>query len=348
MSQENPQVPDLFKGFEGCNQLLPTTTYWAKAGPMQRASVDKVQLSADPKDGDVYPQETDGDGNARKLALTAVALSKLSFAAGIGWASEFCGVTERTDTYCRYKAAGALRKPDGTLLPIDGEYEINLIVIEKELRAQYAKKMPGARKHYGEKNWKWPGDDQWIETQVQRDLLQWNRHMLARAETGAKNRAIRKALALKSTFTPEEIKKPFAVPRIDFAPDANDPQVKQFLLEQATGATRQLYPPSNGHSHARPAEAVVEEAKPAPESASDSDLDDALSSAAANAVDPIEEAVATFQQTDETEQTRIFVDLVRSKGYAIGTTERPSTLRSLWRMNRADAYRKLLEWKGGE
>lgn len=349
MSNETSQLPDIFRGFENCNQLLPTTTYWQKAGPMQRASVDKVQLSPDPKDGDVYPQESDGDGNAKKLALTAVGLSKLSFAAGIGWASEFCGVTERTETYCRYKAAGALRKPDGTLLPIDGEYEINLLVIEKELRAQYTKKMAGAKKHYGEKHWNWPGDTEWIAKQIDRDLLQWNRHMLARAETGAKNRAIRKALALKSAFTPEEIKKPFAVPRIDFAPDVNDPQVKRFLLEQATGATHQLYPPSNGRVMANPPETVVEtpEAAPAVEPEDDG-LDVGLD---APHKDTTEELIATFAAADAQEQGRIFGQEVNGCGYEIGTKEKPSVLRILWRKNRVEAYRQLLKWaagKGGE
>ena len=72
-------------------------------------------------------------------------------------------------------------------------------------------------------------------------MIQWRKHKLGRAETGAMERVIRAALSMKHAYTLEELKKPFVIPRIDFSPDYNDPAVKRMMIENGMRAMNGLF-----------------------------------------------------------------------------------------------------------
>jgi len=80
-----------------------------------------------------------------------------------------------------------------------------------------------------------------IEDAIRKEMIQYEKHMIGRAQSGAANRAIRSALGLKAAYAKEELARPFVVPRLAFTPDYNDPDVKRVLLAAATGTIADLY-----------------------------------------------------------------------------------------------------------
>jgi hypothetical protein len=72
-------------------------------------------------------------------------------------------------------------------------------------------------------------------------MVQWRKNKLMRAETGAMLRVIRAALGIKAQYTKAELEKPFVVPRIDFAPDYSDPEVRRALIEHGVGSMAALF-----------------------------------------------------------------------------------------------------------
>jgi len=305
--KSDAQVPDIFRGHEGHNCLLPTKTYYQNVGPMQRVSVETVEISSNPGDGDVYKLR---EG---QFPLSKRGLEKIAHAAGISFHPEYSRVEEHRANYCRYKAVGAMRKADGTLQIVTGTYFIDL---EQDQKAGMS-------------------DDR---------LKQRRQFIVQLCESGAKNRAIRSLLGLKSNYTAAELSKPFAVPRIDFAPDLSDPQTKRYLLDQATQATTSLYPPTGTPIHAEHRMIENGETEEAPEIQEDDGLDGALTEPDVN--HDIEQKIAVFREMSAEDQTATFAVLVSEKGVIIGPPDDPSELRKLWRKDRVKAYRELLEWGG--
>jgi hypothetical protein len=54
-------------------------------------------------------------------------------------------------------------------------------------------------------------------------------------------RVIRAALSMKHQYTATELAKPFVVPRIDFSPDYNDPQVRNAMIENGVKSMATLF-----------------------------------------------------------------------------------------------------------
>ncbi len=272
MSSRKPeaQVPatrELFKDFEDHNKLLPTETYYEHVGPMQRVSIETVHISEKVQDGDVYKLE---EG---KYPLTKRGLEKIAHAAGISFHPEFSKVEEHRDSYCRYKAVGAMRKADGTLQVVTGTYFIDLEADRKS-------------------------------GMTEKRLKQRRQFIVQLCESGAKNRAIRSLLGLKSNYAPNELKKPFAVPRIDFSPDLSDPAVKQFLLQQATQATVALYPPQGQPIQAE--HKVIESGEAEPEPT----LDDVLGESEPTPEDLRHARIMELETMSDAELRNYFKDLV--------------------------------------
>jgi len=170
------------------------------------------------------------------MAPAGVFLNKIASAANIQWHPDKCGHTVLEKNRVVYKAVAALRQADGQWRTITDEYELDLEVIEDELRMDYKKK--AKTKTFQDKMKK---EGMEIEDYVMRDLLQKRRHKLALAASGAMNRVIRKALTLKSTYLLSEAQNPFAIARFDFQPDYNDPTVRRYASIAAIQAQNDLY-----------------------------------------------------------------------------------------------------------
>jgi hypothetical protein len=212
------------------NLLLPDIAI-SGLSEFHRAVIEKVQLSKDPKQGDIYY-----DNNARGLVISGKGLAKLAVCAGVVWDIDR---TRRTDDrsdhmYVSYQAVGGLRKPDGSIVWYKGEYDLDMDVLRDQLIEQYSRK---AREDNP------PKDQGWIDYCVSRDFGQKMTHKAKLCETGAKNRVLRKLLGLKTKYSEEELAKPFVMARIVLQPDYSDPEVKRMLLAAHIQSITGLYGP---------------------------------------------------------------------------------------------------------
>jgi len=217
------------------NVLLPMTTFASQNELfVPRLDIVVPDIAA----GDFYKQSSKKVGNAWVdiLAPSGTFLSKIASAANIQWHPDKCGHTVLEKNRVVYKAVAALRQADGQWRTITDEYELDLEVVEEELRMDYKKK---AKTQTFQEKMKKEGME--LEDYIMRDLLQKRRHKLALAASGAMNRVIRKALTLRSTYLADEAKNPFAIARFDFQPDYNDPTVRRYASIAAIQAQNDLY-----------------------------------------------------------------------------------------------------------
>jgi len=81
----------------------------------------------------------------------------------------------------------------------------------------------------------------WVKEKIRIDMIQIEKNALTRAQTGAMTRCIRDLLSLPSTFLPEQLDKPFLVPKLVVYYDPINPMDRQFALEQ-TKVPMMMYP----------------------------------------------------------------------------------------------------------
>lgn len=264
------------------NVLLPTQTI-QQISPWHAVRVSEVKIDPNPDSGEVFKVGSkQGEGGKYEDVLYPAkpALFKIAAAAGIVWNWNACGpVGTPSRDYIMYRAVGAIRLPDGSWQPITAHKEIDIAVIEEEVRIQYVKKASGAlnaekdnykgewRKYKAfnkngeeyEKNGYFLNEDEkkrYVNDKTHADIIQWRKNKLGRAESGAMLRVIRAALGMKASYSRAELEKPFVVPRIDFTPDFNDPGVRQALIDHGVAGMTSLFgqssyasPPAlNGHT----------------------------------------------------------------------------------------------------
>jgi len=228
------------------NVLVPTQEI-QQVSPWHAARVAVCNVNPDPMAGDVFKvgsRKNDATGQWEDLyTLAKPALMRLAASAGIVWNWRESDFVKLDASYVLYRAVGALRLPDGSWQPLVGTKEIDLTVIEDELYEANLKKArenaAGDAKSQARLNGM--SIDDWAKAQTRSAMIQWRKNKAARAETGAMLRVIRAALALRSQYTVDELKKPFVVPRIDFSPDYNDPDVRKALIQNGMPAMASLF-----------------------------------------------------------------------------------------------------------
>ena len=229
------------------NKLTPTDTIM-EISPLQRVTLEMVTISADPNDGEIYKV---GTKQVRgkwedQYALAKPTLDRIAHALGISWIpSDTKRIDDRSDPKrVEYRAVGVYKQTDGTIKTIVGDKEIDLEAIEDETRFALEEKAMNGRFYVNKKKYEYGTDEceKMIDFQTRKAMLVKKKFKLALAESGAKNRAIR-SMGLQSTYTIDELKKPFVVPRVDFDPNIlmSDPTMKKALMENAMSSAQQLY-----------------------------------------------------------------------------------------------------------
>lgn len=193
---------------KGIRLLLPATAAEKRIDPFRKAIITQVTISPNIPDGDVYPQ-------AGKLALTKQALMKLASAAGLKITTR---VVSSSRDYVCFEATVHYLNVHGMPQEVTGTKEIDMTVIEEEIRSRQKSEAAGTT-----------------------ELLQFRKHKMARAESGAINRAIRSVLSIQSAYTAAELKIPFGVPHTVFAPDFTDPDVKAIVMRKFADDSNMLY-----------------------------------------------------------------------------------------------------------
>lgn len=178
----------------------------------------RLDQAGKPVSGDLY-KERGGD----KYALTKVALDKLAAAANVSWHPAYTGrVDDRSEMHFRtYRACGMVLGLDGTP---------RLITKHKSLDLR-----DGAP--HGMKS---------------DELDQARKHIDALCESKAMNRVVRTIAHIKSTYTAEELRRPFVIAALVFTGETDDPELKRevakALVQRSTNASAMLFGPPPGAS----------------------------------------------------------------------------------------------------
>lgn len=306
------------KDYEGkCNVLIPTVTM-QQISPYHRIRVEQVKIDPDPDSGDVFKVGSKKVGNTWQdvLSLSKTAIMKLSQAAGIVWNWQETRVVSVSKDYVLYQAVGAMRKPSGEWVPLKASKEIDLDVVEAET---YESNLDKAEKLKPE-HLKGMSPADWAASKTKTNMLQWRKNKLMRAETGAMLRVVRALLSVKHQYSPAELKKPFAVPTVDFAPDYSDPEVRKAMAEAGVRATADLFGQSAMQQLQAPQQQIgppidVDAYTPvSPDDAPDVPASGDLSQPAGEGEAEPAENEATPPWDDEADQQEMFADGIVCQG----------------------------------
>lgn len=235
--------------------------------------VESIQVVKIVPEVDTYHDFRYANEREGKHALSGLGLAKIAAAAGIKWVPELTGVEARErrpdgHVYIRFRAAGAIRQPNGEWHLELATKEIDTADEEEELREAYRRRSTSPRGK--------PMTEQEIEDAVRRDVLALRKNVLGHAETKAKNRVIRRILALRQVYTVAELSRPFAVPRLLYRPQYAE-EAARVELEGRT-ASEELFGPAPALSSGAPiVEEETSEATPEPAAAAASSADEAAS-----------------------------------------------------------------------
>lgn len=182
----------------------------------------------------VIDPDTETYNLAGKRGLGKPALDRIAAAAGISWHPAECGrLDDGSNThYCHYKAVGSYRSFDGSRQVVSGEVEMDMREGSPqvdEIRTKAEEATDAKRRAEG----------------GSRQILEMRKFLLRHAESKAKNRAIRE-LGLRTSYSPEELAKPFVVAKVMFIGHSDDPEIRrEFARATATAflsGTATLYP----------------------------------------------------------------------------------------------------------
>lgn len=266
----NPySVATLSEQYKGCNLLLPVTSE-TQLNPFYKMTVMEVPVDTNEGSGDIFKVGTVkvGEQWVPQYSPAKPLLMKIAAAAGIQFDPDHTYGTyvDGNKNIYRAKAYGALRLPDGTGKTHCDEKVINLSDEEDKFRLEFMDKSihgitdkkqadEAAKLFQGE--WRDSADkygkpckayfiadgDQkkYIERGVLVNMTLLRKTMAEKAMTGAILRVIRALTGLKGTYTMQELKKPFAVPRITFSPDFSDPEVRRAMMAQGMSAVGSMF-----------------------------------------------------------------------------------------------------------
>lgn len=209
--------------------IAPCTDRFSEGSSLIVPSATQVRIDPNPEHGEVFrvgAKKID-DKWVDQLTLARPALERIAQAAGLTWDARLTRPLTLTRDYIVYQAVGVVRLPDGTPMRIIGTREIDMEVIEDESRQGQARKLLGRKD--GEYNDLRLDQRAEVDRAVRAEVLMFRKHRLARAETGAKLRAIR-SLGLKSTYTAAELAQPYVVVRWSLNPEHARSQTERAAL----------------------------------------------------------------------------------------------------------------------
>jgi hypothetical protein len=185
-----------------------------------------------------------------KPALTAKGLSKLAELAQIEHVNtEF---DDMSGSGVRVTVTGRRRQPDGHWSLKKATKTVRFDALERKIRRESEGK----------------GED-FIQKRIDEEM----EHVDSKAETKAFSRVIRSFLAVKSTYTENEIRKPFMVVSYQFTPDYKNKHVVELLRLNYSEAASDLALPAAGDTHGDPVDVVDVSAAEHVGEASDDDIE---------------------------------------------------------------------------
>ena len=262
MSFVQQQIGDLNKKLEelGTTAIVIGHQTIQQIPPCHRIVLNVVKAGADESFKASGGGGGDGDGDYQSdkpvYAMSGTLIDKIATAAGIKWDDQ---ASHRTDGgnrpgFISYLAVGSYRDLSGAIQRIQGTYEIDFDAWRDE---SYQKKLETFNNSYrwdynpktkrrertNEKIRPWnalPDEtaEEFALRMAEKDQIQLRKNAARRAETGARNRAVCKALGIKrgGYLQSDLANKPIIVARLVADIDyANDPQAHAALVMMETG-----------------------------------------------------------------------------------------------------------------
>ena len=266
---ENLSIQNVLAQRNNYNLALPFMET-QQINPFYKISVTPVYVDMNEKASHIFKVGSRNLGNRWEelYSLMNPFLQQLATMAGIKFAAGAGDVVRVDQNTWKASAYGYIRLPDGDMRTSYNFKVIDLVTEEKKYRLAYEEKAVRGISDYKaaeEAAKRYSGD--WVETGQKNDkgypirlyviagqdrgryvdkclldaMTQLRANAPQKAATGAIDRVIRNLLGIKGTYTSDELKKPFAVTRMSFSPDYNDPVIKQMLLQQAIQSVGNLF-----------------------------------------------------------------------------------------------------------
>ncbi len=256
------------------NLLMPVSSE-SQINPFYKFTVMEVQADLKENSGDIfkvgsvktgYDPQTKKDIYSDVYSPAKPLLMKLAAAAGIQFDPNNTFGTYISKNCYKAKAYGAMRMPDGTgkthvdekVINLDDEEDrFRLEFMDKSLQGITDKKAAEEAAKLFKGEWidstdKWNkackafkvadvDRQKYIDRAVLVNMTLLRKTFAEKAMTGAILRVIRALIGMKGTYTIEELKKPFVIPRVTFSPDYNNPEVRRAMLEQGMSSVNNMF-----------------------------------------------------------------------------------------------------------
>jgi len=316
-----------------CNILTPAITTGGIT-KLHAVTTEQIELSPNPKDGDVYPHDK------TKMIVANKGLEKLALLANIQMNKSIRTDPQNDRQYISYQAGGFLWKADASAVMCIKSYAMDFEVIEEEVLEMYQDRMKKYVKDKAANQWPNNLDDrqrsEWIHDKAKKEVRRRRKFKEQLCESGAQARVKRELLGLKGWYSADELKKPFVVVRVTLKPDYDDPEIKRLMFERAMSAQGQIFgtAPGSAITH-QPAPQISHEQPPIEPAAipngdldediPDADYEDAATEAAGEngAPDPAEVARADFDGAHTSSKLEILNKLIKQKAYDKKQLKRP-------------------------
>ena len=231
--------------------LLPVASKFVESGASMWA-LDVTEVKISPDDDKmayqlktVYNKSTH-NYDVTEVGLSAVAINLLCAAADVTivTAETKTSLERRDPMWRQFGGFAIMSTPTGGQrgetrdVDWDGPLELEKVQLKAEEYIDRA-----IEKHWsGYKDMTLEQRNVAVEKKVRKDWLQEREFGPRKAQSKAARNAATKILALKGSYSVEELKaKRFAVAKFVFSPDTTDPETKRFMLERGASASRQLY-----------------------------------------------------------------------------------------------------------
>lgn len=216
------------------------------------------------------------DGVERR-ALSGATLLRVAAAGGLTWDARLSGrLDDGSDPrYCRWRAVGHLRQPDGSVVTLHREKEVDLRPGSAEIEARREQAERTARK-YAKRGTSEAEILAEADEKYRAAVRQIQLHIQSHAESKAQLRVIRAAFALRSSYPVRELeRRPLVVTRAVFTGESSDPQVRRdnaaAIRESFLGGRAALY--ALGPSEPAPPPPALSQGSPPPPVGRGDDLD---------------------------------------------------------------------------
>ena len=264
---ENNSLMTIQEQYKNCNLLLPAASE-AQLSPFYKMTIMEVKVDLGDNSGDVFKVGSIKEGNnwVETFSPAKPLLMKLAAAAGIQFDPNNTYGTRVGENCYKAKAYGGIKLPDGTSKTHCDEKVIDLNDEEANFRLEFMdKSIEGITDEKAAKSAAKMFDGEWIDSVNKYDkpckaykiadkdrqayidrsvfvnMTLLRKTAAEKAMTGAILRVVRALTGMKGQYTKAELSKPFAVSRIAFSPDYNNPEVRRAMLEQGMNSVSNMF-----------------------------------------------------------------------------------------------------------